>query len=357
MGRRLTQYSKASGCAAKVCQEDLLRVLQQLPAFEHPNLLVGGETADDAGVYRLDDERAVVLTVDVLTPIADDPYVFGQIAAANSLSDVYAMGGAPLAALCIVAFPVGEIEHETIRMVLAGAWDKVREAGAVIAGGHTMKDTEVKFGLSVTGVVHPDRVVRNVGARPGDVLVLTKPIGSGVITTALREDRAPTCVVTEANRVMSQLNRVASEMMCQVKVNAATDITGFGLLGHASEMARAGSVDLVIDAGRVPFMPGAEELARQHLFPQGSLRNYGFIESRAQFADPLSEHTRRLLCDAQTSGGLLISVPVSSAEELVNRLRAAGVADATAVGSVCTGTGRVRVVAERYLPQMLSVVS
>jgi selenide,water dikinase len=339
--RRLLDYARAAGCAAKVCQEDLLRVLQQLPAFEHTNLLVGGETADDAGVYRLDDERAVVLTVDVLTPISDDPYVFGQIAAANSLSDVYAMGGTPVAALCIVAFPVGEIEHETIRMILAGAWDKVREAGAAIAGGHTMKDTEVKFGLSVAGVVHPDRVVRNVGARPGDVLVLTKPIGSGVITTALRENRAPASVVAEASRVMSWLNRAASEVMCKVGVNAATDITGFGLLGHAWEMAQAGGVDLVIDAKRVPLMPGAAELSRQRLFPQGSLRNYGFMESRAEFADSLSEDTRRLLCDAQTSGGLLISVPTSSAEELVSRLRAAGVADATAVGSVCTGTGRV----------------
>ncbi|MBN2464679.1 selenide, water dikinase SelD [candidate division WOR-3 bacterium] len=341
MGRRLTQYSKASGCAAKVCQEDLLQVLQQLPVFRHPDLLVGGDTSDDAGVYRLDNERALVLTVDVLTPIADDPYVFGQIAAANSLSDVYAMGGTPLAALCIFGYPVGEIDNETIEAVLAGAWDKVREADAVVAGGHTMKDTEVKFGLSVTGVVHPDRVVRNVGARPGDVLVLTKPIGSGVITTALREDLAPSSAVTEASRVMSQLNRAASDVMCAVGVNAATDITGFGLLGHAWEMAQAGGIDFVIDAGRVPLMSGAADLSRQRFFPQGSLRNYDFMKSRAEFANSLSEETRRLLCDAQTSGGLLASVSTPSAEELVNRLHKAGVADATVVGSVCTGTGRV----------------
>jgi selenide,water dikinase len=339
--RRLVDYARAAGCASKVCQEDLLRVLQQLPAFEHPNLLVGGETADDAGVYRLDDERAVVLTVDVLTPIADDPYVFGQIAAANSLSDVYAMGGTPQAALCILGYPVGEIDGETIGKVLAGAWDKVREAGAVVAGGHTIKDLELKCGLAVFGMVHPDRVLTNAGARDGDALVLTKPLGSGIITTALRAGLAPPQAVVEVNRVMCQLNRVAGEAAVEMGANAATDVTGFGLLGHAWEMAQAGGADLVIEAGRVPFVCCAGELARQQLFPQGSIRNYGFMKSRADFADSVSEDTRRLLCDAQTSGGLLISVPTPSADELVSRLRAAGVAAAAVVGSVCTGTGRV----------------
>jgi len=320
-----------------------MQVLHQLPAFRHPDLLVGGETSDDAGVYRLNDEQALVLTVDVLTPIADDPYVFGQIAAANSLSDVYAMGGLPLAALCIVTFPVGEIEHETVRGILEGVWDKVREAGAVVAGGHTLKDTEVKCGLSVTGILHPDRVVKNAGARPGDVLVLTKPLGSGIITTALRGDLAPAPAVAEANRVMCELNRTAAEVMCEVGVSAATDVTGFGLLGHAWEMAQAGGVDLVIEAERVPLIPGARELAAQQLFPQGSLKNYEFIKPRAGFDPSTSEELLLLLCDAQTSGGLLIAVPAEKSDELLARMAEVGATEARAIGHVEAGAGRIAV--------------
>lgn len=320
-----------------------MQVLHQLPRFEHPSLLVGGDTWDDAGVYSLDAERALVLTVDVLTPVSDDPYTFGQIAAANSLSDVYAMGGRPIAALSILTFPVGEIEHEAVRAILAGAWDKVREAGAVIAGGHTLKDTEVKCGLAVTGLVHPDRVVRNVGARPGDVLVLTKPLGIGIITTALRANLAPSRAVTEAYRVMCELNRPAAEAMLEIGVSAATDVTGFGLLGHAWEMARASKVDFVLEARRVPIIPGALDLARQSLFPAGSLKNYDFIKTRADFAPAVSEELRFLLCDAQTSGGLLVSLPALRAEELVNRLHAAGVNAAAVVGHVRDGEGRIAV--------------
>ncbi len=318
-----------------------MQVLHQLPAFVHPDLLVGGETSDDAGVYRLNDKQALVLTVDVLTPTADDPYVFGQIAAANSLSDVYAMGGVPLAALCIVTFPVGEIEHEAVRAILEGVWDKVREAGAVVAGGHTLKDTEVKCGLSVTGIVHPDRVVKNGGARPGDVLVLTKPLGSGIITTALRADLAPAAAVAEANRVMTTLNRTATEVMCAVGVHAATDITGFGLLGHAWEMAQASQIDIFINATQVPILPGADELAAQSLFPAGSLKNYEFIKSRSVFDPSISEELLLLLCDAQTSGGLLIAVPAEKSDELLARMAEVGTTEAKAIGHVGAGTGRI----------------
>lgn len=318
-------------------------MLQQLPAFRHPHLLVGGETSDDAGVYRLNAEQALVLTVDLLTPVADDPYVFGQIAAANSLSDVYAMGGTPLAALCIITFPVGEIEHETIKRILAGVWDKVKEAGAVIAGGHTLKDTEVKCGLAVTGIVHPERVVKNTGARPGDVLILTKPLGTGIITTALRVELAPASSVEEANRLMGELNRVPAEAMRETGVNAATDITGFGLLGHAWEMAQTGDIDLLIDASRVPLIPGTMELASQQLFPEGSLKNYSFMKSRADFAPSVPEDLCLLLCDAQTSGGLLIALPAARAPELLIRLRAAGNTTAAIIGSVRSGSGRVKV--------------
>ncbi len=320
-----------------------MQVLQQLPEFTDPRLLVGGETADDAGVYRVADELALVLTVDVLTPIADDPYVFGQIAAANSLSDVYAMGGRPVVALNIIAFPVGEIGHETIRAILAGVRDKVREAGAVIAGGHTLKDSEVKCGLAVTGLVHPDRVVRNVGANPGDVLILTKPLGIGIITTALRANLASREAVAAANRVMSQLNRTAAAVMVEVGVNAATDVTGFGLLGHAWEMAQSGGIDILIHADRVPIIAEAIELARQSLFPVGSLKNYSFIRERADFAAGVTEELRLLLCDAQTAGGLLMAVAAERKDRLLDRLLTRGVEAATVIGEVVVGNGRLQV--------------
>jgi len=318
-----------------------MQVLQQLPAFRHPDLLVGGETSDDAGVCRLDSERALVLTVDVLTPIADDPYVFGQIAAANSLSDVYAMGGTPLAALCILGYPVGEVSNETIRKVLAGAWGKVREAGAVIAGGHTTKDVELKCGLAVTGVVHPDRVVTNAGARPGDVLVLTKPLGTGIITTALRANLAPERAIEQANRVMCELNQAAATVMTEFGVNSAT---GFGLLGHAWEMAQAGRVRIEIQASRVPIIPEAFDLARQDLFPGGSVKNYEFMKTRTDFAPSVPEDLRMLLCDAQTSGGLLISLPADRAAHLCDRLCETGVLGSAVIGRVLPRPARIRVV-------------
>jgi selenide,water dikinase len=327
-----------------VCQEDLLQVLQQLPAFRHPDLLVGGETSDDAGVYQLDNERALVLTVDVLTPIADDPYVFGQIAAANSLSDVYAMGGTPLAALCILGYPVGEIGNDTIRTVLAGVWDKVREAGAVVAGGHTTKDMELRCGLAVTGLVHPKRVVTNARARPGDALVLTKPLGIGIITTALRANLAPALAIEQANRVMCELNRAGATAMTDVGVSSATDITGFGLLGHAWEMASGSGVAIEIQADQVPIIPEALDLARQGLFPVGSVRNHEFIKTKADFAPSVPEELQMLLCDAQTSGGLLISLPADRAAHLCDRLCEAGVLGSAVIGRVLPGPARIRVV-------------
>jgi selenide,water dikinase len=304
---------------------------------------VGGETSDDAGVYRLNPDQAVVLTVDVLTPVVDDPYTFGQVAAANSLSDVYAMGGKPLAALCVLGYPVGEIEHETIRTILTGVWDKVREAGAVIAGGHTMKDMELRCGLSVTGAVHPNRVITNAAARPGDAVILTKPLGIGIITTALRANLVSAETIAQASRVMSELNDSAAETMLACGAQSATDITGFGLLGHAWEMAQASRVDIVIEAHSVPIIPEAFELARQSLFPVGSVKNYQFMKSRADFARSVPDELQMLLCDAQTSGGLFIAIPAELASELVERLHSNGVIQAAQVGHVTPGTGRVRV--------------
>jgi selenide,water dikinase len=254
------------------------------------------------------------------------------------------MGGTPLAALCILGYPVGEVSHETVCKVLAGVWDKVREAGAVVAGGHTTKDVELKCGLAVTGLVHPDRVVTNAGARPGDVLVLTKPLGIGVITTALRANLAPARAIEQANRVMRELNRAGAMVMTEMGANSATDITGFGLLGHAWEVAQASGVEIEIQAGRVPIIPEAFDLARQGLFPGGSVKNYEFMKTRTDFAPSVPEELQMLLCDAQTSGGLLISLPAERAADLCCRLHEAGVAQAAITGRVLPGPARIRVV-------------
>ncbi|MEO0004947.1 MAG: selenide, water dikinase SelD [candidate division WOR-3 bacterium] len=339
--KRLLDYAFAAGCAGKACQADLFAILKGISRFTHPDLLVGPEGFDDAGVYRLDNKRALVLTVDVLTPIADDPLIFGEIAAANSLSDVYAMGGSPLVALSVLGFPVSEIGHKTIRAIIAGATRKVREANAVIAGGHTFKDMEVKLGLAVIGTVHPQGVVTNGNAQPGDVLILTKPIGTGIITTALKANRASAKQVDAANGQMRRLNKTAAEVMVKTGVNAATDVTGFGLLGHAWEMAQASRVDIIILSPMVPLLEGVLELAEKGFFPLGSLNNYEFIKNRAVFPKDLSEDMRLVLCDAQTSGGLLISVPKNRAQLLLDHLWEKGVTAARMVGYVANGKGMV----------------
>ncbi|MGQ9708455.1 MAG: selenide, water dikinase SelD [bacterium] len=341
--KQLLDFAFAAGCAGKACQTDLFAILKGLPKFRDEELLIGAETMDDAGVYRLNNRSALVLTVDVLGPIANDPFIFGQIAAANSLSDVYAMGGKPVACLSVLGFPVAEIEHKQIRALLAGAIAKVREAGAVLAGGHTFKDMEVKFGLAVVGLLHPERVVTNANACPGDVLILTKPIGTGIITTALKEQRVARVQVRMANRQMLTLNRAAAEIMVDVGVNAATDVTGFGLLGHAWEMAQASRVNLIIDADRVPVMDGVQQLAANKVYPAGTIHNYQFIKRYTSFARHLSAETRLILCDAQTSGGLLISVPERRSSRLLARLLSAGVEKASVIGYVEKGKGRFSV--------------
>jgi selenide,water dikinase len=317
-----------------VCQQDLVQVLSQLPKFDDPRILIGGDTMDDAGVYRLTEDLAIVQTVDILTPIADDPYVFGQIAAANSLSDVYAMGATPLTALCVVGFPVAKIDNETICRMLGGVADKVREAGACLLGGHTTRDQEVKCGLAVTGAVSPDKIVANSGAKPGNKLILTKPLGTGVISTALKVGLAPAPAVESANRLMCELNKTASETMIEIGVTSATDITGFGLLGHAYEMAAASNVSLRFDSQQVPIIREAYDLAGKNLFPGGSIKNFEFVETKSSFAQTVSPAVRMLLCDAQTSGGLLISVPREKGEALVEILHQRGIVSARMIGEV-----------------------
>ena len=307
---------------------------------------MGIETADDAGVYLLTDEIALIQTVDFFTPVVDDPYLYGQIAAANALSDVYAMGGRPLTALNIICYPSSCGELETLTAILKGGADKIKEAGALLVGGHSVEDREPKYGLAVTGLVHPAKLITNRGARPGDRLVLTKRIGTGVITTALKADLAPSQAVTAACREMATLNRHAAEAMEEVGVSACTDITGFGLLGHALALAQASGVHLRLNAAAVPLLPAAEELAASGLLPAGAYANREHVAARVSFATGLPQALGDLLCDPQTSGGLLIAVAPDRLNRLLTALSHRRVT-AAVIGSVTAEeAGRITVVYE-----------
>jgi selenide, water dikinase len=290
--------------------------LSQLPADVHQDLLVGTETRDDAAVYRVAPDLALVMTADFITPIVDDPVEYGAIAAANALSDVYAMGGRPLTALNLAGFPRASLELSVLTEILSAAAATVHEAGAITVGGHTIDDPELKFGLSVLGRVHPDNVVRNTGARPGDVLYLTKPLGVGIISTGAKQDRLPPGVLDEAVAQMRRLNREAADAMVEVGVSAATDVTGFGLLGHLGQMAAASRVSARLQSELVPMLEGALELAEAGVVPSGTRRNLAAAEAVTGFADSISSAQRLLLADAQTSGGLVIAVAPGRAEQL-----------------------------------------
>jgi selenide,water dikinase len=290
-------------------------VLKRLPRPTDPNLLVGFETSDDAGVYRLSDELALVQTVDFFTPIVDDPSLFGQIAAANSLSDVYAMGGRPISALSIVGFPAAR-PPEILEEILRGGLDKMSEAKCTIVGGHSVRDEDLKFGYAVTGMVHPGKIWRNVGAQPGDLLLLTKPIGTGVISTALKQGKAENSWIDASTASMAALNRAAAEALHEVEsasketspIHSVTDITGFGLLGHAREMARGSGVSMRLDHSRITYLPGSVEAARRKFFAGGLQNNREFVEGCVEFAPSVTEEFRALLYDPQTSGGLLVAI-------------------------------------------------
>jgi selenide,water dikinase len=291
------------------------------------------EKADDAGVYKLTDDLAIVQTVDFFTPIVDDPYTFGQIAVANALSDVYAMGGKPLTALNIVCFPIKTLDISVLRDILRGGIDKMREAGVVLVGGHSVEDPELKYGLSVTGTVHPNRVLTKGGARPGDKLLLTKPIGTGIISTAVKGGMASDQVIKAVAQSMAALNKTASEVMLQVGVNACTDITGFGLLGHACEMIQDSRIGLRIHSASVPIFPETIELARMGMIPGGTYRNKEFRSKMVDSAG-IADVMLDILFDPQTSGGLFVSVSADKASLLLARLKDAGVIDAAIVGEV-----------------------
>ena len=298
-----------------------------------PNLLVGVNTGDDAAVYRMDDDTALIQTVDFFPPIVDDPYAFGQIAVANALSDVYAMGGRPLTALNIVGFPVA-LPKDILGSILIGGADKAREAGVLIVGGHTVDDEEPKYGLSVTGVVRPGDHVTNAGALPGDNLVLTKPIGTGVITTAAKQGVAPEDVLQNAVGIMAELNSAASQAMSSVGVHACVDVTGFGLLGHLRGMTRASGVAASISFDSIPFIPGAAQLAEDGVAPGGTHRNLDSLQPDVSWDDSLTDVQKILLADAQTSGGLLISVADEATGALLSALRTHGVETRAVIGHI-----------------------
>jgi len=293
-------------------------VLCGVPRVTNENVLVGFDTADDAGVYKLSPECALVQTVDFFTPIVDDPRTFGAIAAANALSDIYAMGARPVSALSIVAYPA-KLGVETLQQILTGGAEKMQEAGCPIVGGHSINDPEVKFGFSVSGVVHPDRIWTNAGARPGDVLVFTKRLGTGIIQTALKRGIAQPDHVEVSIASMQTLNRAAAEALAEHDIHACTDVTGFGLLGHLRELALASGVSCEIEAARVRFLPGAVEYARQGAIPGGLKNNRSFFECDVAGADSLAEETVNLLYDPQTSGGLLAALPEDAAAEVVEK--------------------------------------
>lgn len=295
----------------------------QLPVQEKPpQLLVGNETSDDAGVYQITDEIALIQTMDFFTPVVDDPYMFGQIAAANALSDVYAMGGMPKTAMNIVAYPIQTLGAEVLAEILRGASDKVVESGAVTIGGHSIDDKEPKFGLSVTGTVSPQKFWRNCGAKPGDLLLLTKPIGVGILTTGIKREKVTAEQANAVIQTMATLNKRSAECLMDFHPNAVTDVTGFGLLGHASEMAEGSQVHIEIFMQSVPILSGTEKLANDGVVPGGSKANYKWLSNKITYEDSIEETMRLILCDSITSGGLLISLPEQEAYAYLAKMRA-----------------------------------
>lgn len=308
--------------------------MKDLPVIRHPDLLVGIETADDAGVYKLSPEVALVQTLDFFTPIVDDPYHFGRIAAANALSDVYAMGGRPLTAMNIVCFPIKDMPKEVLKETLRGGLEKLREAGAVLVGGHSVDDQEFKYGLAITGLIHPDKILTNHGAQAGDKLILTKPVGTGIVATAIKGKLASQKALETMIAVASTLNDKASQIMLEYETHACTDVTGFGLGGHLLEMARASHVEIAIHAEKIPIMPEAKEYALMGLIPAGSYATKHFCEHSVEINPELEAVLIDLVFDPQTSGGLVVSIAPDQAHACLHELRDEGIQSAAIIGEV-----------------------
>ena len=339
---RLTQQVKAGGCASKLAPGTLSHVLSRLPKQHDPNLLVGFESADDAGIYRISPEQALVQTVDFFTPMVDDPFTYGRIAATNALSDIYAMGGHALTALSLVCFPQ-EGDLGVLEQILCGGLSVMEQAGCTVVGGHSVRDAEIKFGYAVTGLIHPDRILKNTTARPGDALIFTKAIGTGVITTALKQGKAQPAWVEAAIASMTTLNKVAGEIISrpEFQVHAATDVTGFGLMGHARELAFGSNVRLRIDPASIALLDGAIDAVRLGCIPAGLLANRDFADCVVEETIAIEPDLRTLLFDPQTAGGLLLSVPTEQARPLIAELRAAGYRHTDQIGAVLEGPPKI----------------
>lgn len=322
-------------------------MLRDLPAQSHPNLLVGTETHDDAGVYRINDDTALVQTIDFFPPVVNDPFLYGQIAAANSLSDIYAMGGKPITGLNLVGYPDDKDPQLTwLGDILKGGAERFAKAGAVILGGHTVRDSEIKFGYAVTGLVHPDKFLTNAAAKPGDKLILTKPLGTGFVTTAHKRGDCPEPLFQAAVASMSQLNDVAAAAMIEAGAHAATDVTGFGLAGHAYEMARGSGTTIIVSLSRLPLLPGAEGFAKKPFLTRASASNLAYVSGDLRKQGKLDPVRLEFFFDAQTSGGLLISLPGDRAEGLLKTLHERGISVATIIGEVVTKQDKALVLTE-----------
>jgi len=339
---RLTQLVEKAGCASKIDQAFLKSVLRDLPPVDDPRVLVGMAAGDDAGIYDMGEGRDLVQTVDVFTPSVDDPYTFGQVAAANSVSDIYAMGGTPMTALSVIAFPVRKIPDQAMSDILRGGIDKMKEAGCAIIGGHSINDPEIKAGFAVTGMIDKSRIVTNAGARPGDVLILTKPLGTGIVAFAAQIDRARSESVQATAASMTSLNKTAAELMVEFGAHACTDVTGFSLMGHLAEMARSSGVDVQIVWDDLPLFEGVLEYAADGILPGAIERNKESCADRVVPSEELPQEMIDICFDAQTSGGLLIAIEEAKADSLLKALHSRGVRAATIIGKVAgKGTGLI----------------
>lgn len=340
---QLTKLVEKAGCASKIDQAFLKEVLSDLPAVDDPRVLVGMPAGDDAGIYDIGDGKALVQTVDVFTPSVDDPYMFGQVAAANSVSDIYAMGGTPMTAVSVLGFPVRKVPDKTMKEILSGGIDKMNEAGAAIIGGHSINDSEIKAGFAVTGIIDQDKIVTNAGAQPGDVLVLTKPLGTGIVNFASQINRAVGDSVEASAKSMTTLNKTASALMVKFGAHACTDVTGFSLMGHLAEMALSSGVDVEVVWDDIPLLPGVLEYAAAGILPGAIERNKESCGERIIAAEALPQEMADICYDAQTSGGLLVAIEENDAEGFVKALHDEGIAAAAIVGRVpAKGSGLVR---------------
>ncbi len=341
---KLTHYTSGGGCACKLKPQDLEEVLKNIPISTDPKVLVGAETSDDAAVYKLTNDLALVKTLDFFTPIVDDPFYFGAIAATNALSDIYAMGAQPIFALNIVGFPEKRLPLSVLEQILKGAQSKADEAGISILGGHSIQDNEPKYGMVVSGLVHPDKILRNVGAHEGDVLVLTKSIGVGIISSAIKKGAVDAQLNDYVTKLMSTLNKTAAEIMLQYQVHACTDVTGFGLMGHLREMVLNTSMGVQLESEKVKVIPEAHTLALAGYIPGGTINNQKFVAKEVDWPASMSDLQQLILCDAQTSGGLLIAVAANDAQTMILQMQQAGV-DAHAIGTFSNAwAGRIQVV-------------